>query len=82
MEHTDQRSATGIIRYQVTNAGSKSEAVTPVLDRGPDAPSLLVMMQGDNPFENQLLRPYEGCEVEVQGTMSKSMFIIDSIKRI
>lgn len=82
MELTAHISATGIIRFQVTNAGSKSEAVTPALDRGPDAPSLPVMMQGDNPFENQLLRPYEGCEVEVTGTMSKSRLIIDSIKRI
>ena len=70
----------GEIQFLCKNKGSKSEGEYPyiVLD---DGKNVKIFMEGDNPFENKILREYEGKVVEAEGEFNDNgKFIANSIK--
>ena len=59
--------ATGRLEFTVVAAGSRSEHAGPVLITA-EGHGIRLYLLGDNPFENNLLRPFEGQELTVTGT--------------
>lgn len=71
----------GVVIFQRTNAGSKSEALLPYLYRGKDEPLLPVYLKDDNPFENSGLTAYDGQSVTIVGAIERGKFVITEISK-
>ena len=73
---------TGIIEFILSNVGSKSEKMQPFL-KEEDGNLVEVFKEGDNPFNNDTLKEYEGKKVTVTGEENEyGLFIIDTIEVI
>ena len=59
----------GYVLFQPFATGSKSESTRPAPVCG-HGPTLTMFMEGDNPFENKLLRPFHGKYVEAIGEVN------------
>jgi hypothetical protein len=77
----DPKSLRGYILFQPFATGSKSESLRPAFVCG-HGPTLTMFMEGDNPFENKLLRPFHGKYVEAIGEVNfdKRNFRVHEIK--
>lgn len=71
----------GLIVRQRLNAGSKSEHVGFVLVPDDDE-NVTVRMGGDNLFEHNMLKPYEGTRVRITGDYFRGMFVGDNIEPV
>ncbi len=69
---------TGTIIFQKTNEGSKSESMQPFLYVNQNQ-VVHVFMNNSNPFENNSLQAYDGCNVTVEGYMNNETLVINSI---
>ena len=69
---------TGTIIFQKTNEGSKSESMQPFLYVNQNQ-VVHVFMNNSNPFENNFLQTYDGCNVTVEGYMNNETLVINSI---
>ena len=73
---------TGIIEFILSNVGSKSEKMQPFL-KEEDGNLVEVFKEGDNPFNNDTLKEYEGKKVTVTGEENEyGVFIIDTVEVI
>lgn len=71
----------GTVVFLEDSKGSKSEGVFPFL-RDSDEVCTKVMLKGDNPFENNGLRPYEGQKIEALCTQGRgNTLIVHSLVR-
>lgn len=69
----------GTVVFIKGNIGSKSEAVLPYLYVN-RSEVVKILVNGDNPFENNMLLPYDGKKITAAGCLkSNGMFIIESI---
>ncbi len=72
----------GIVVFQLSNRGSKSENIFPYL-YVEKAKFIKLFMEGDNPFENNDLDIYDGKRVKVEGELNEyNVFIIKEIEEI
>ena len=73
----------GHVLFQPFASGSKSESIRPAFVCG-HGPTLTMFMEGDNPFENKLLRPFHGKYVEAIGEVNfdKRNFWVHEIKEL
>ncbi len=72
----------GIIFFIKINIGSKSESSQPFLYQG-DGKFLRLKKQGDNPFANESIKPFDGKKVRVTGQKNETdVFCVDSIEEI
>lgn len=72
---------TGTVVWWIENAGSKSEAALPHLYVGRETPPVVLMKEGDNPFENNSLQPYDGRRVTVVGERNANgVLIVESVE--
>lgn len=71
---------TGTIIFQRTNEGSKSESMQPFLYINQNQ-IIHIFLKDSNPFENNSLQKYDGCNVTVEGYMNNDTFIINSISK-
>ena len=70
----------GKIEFITLFEGSKSEHVGPVLVTE-DGSRIKLYLNGDNPFENTGLRPYDGRNVRLTGEFKGNQtFVIDGIE--
>lgn len=70
---------TGIIEFILSNVGSKSEKMQPFL-KEEDGNLVEVFKEGDNPFNNDTLKEYEGKKVTITGEENEyGLFVIDTI---
>ena len=58
----------GIVVFLKTFCGTKSESVQPFLYLG-RGETVRIHKEGDNPFENTSLLPFDGKEVVIEGEM-------------
>ena len=78
-QSNDLKTLTGTVVFLLTNIGSKSECVRPFLYINQNE-ILKTYFKGDNPFENLMLRPYDGKAVEVKGKLKRNQtFVIEQI---
>ena len=56
----------GTVIFRLANVGSQSEGVFPYLYVG-DAEFIKIYVIDDNPFENELLKKYDGVLIEAEG---------------
>ena len=71
----------GTVVWWIENAGSKSEAALPHLYVGRETPPVVLMKEGDNPFENNSLQPYDGRRVTVVGERNANgVLIVESVE--
>ena len=80
---TDPKTLMGYVLFQPFATGSKSESIRPAFVCG-HGPTLTMFMDGDNPFENKLLRPFHGKYVEAIGEVNfdKRNFRVHEIKEL
>ena len=80
---TDPKTLMGYVLFQPFATGSKSESIRPAFVCG-HGPTLTMFMEGDNPFENKLLRPFHGKYVEAKGEVNfdKRNFRVNEIKEL
>lgn len=72
----------GIIIFTKINIGSKSECIQPFLYQG-SGRFLRLWKQGDNPFDNESIKPFDGKKVKVIGQKNENdVFCVDSIEEI
>ena len=72
----------GILIFLRTNQGSRSEGVFPFLYRG-YGKTVKVSLVGDNPFENTILRQYDGKPVAFEGELNDNgTFIATSVTEL
>jgi len=73
----------GYVLFQPFATGSKSQSIRPAFVCG-HGPTLTMFMDGDNPFENKLLRPFHGKYVEAIGEVNfdKRNFRVHEIKEL
>ncbi len=72
----------GIIIFLKTNIGSKSESLQPFLYQN-GGKIIRLSKQGDNPFENESLKPFDGEKVKVTAeNITDEIMYIDSIEKI
>ena len=71
-EHKPEKTVTGQLTFEPLFEGSKSERVGPVLVTT-SGERVRVFVLGDNPFENQTLRPLEGQQLEVSGKVRRGV---------
>jgi len=73
----------GYVLFQPFATGSKSQSIRPAFVCG-HGPTLTMFMEGDNPFENKLLRPFHGKYVEAIGEVNfdKRNFRVHEIKEL
>ena len=70
---------TGTVIFMPSNANSKSEAVLPYLYNNKNE-VVQIYFEGDNPFENNKLVPFDGKKISVTGyKKSNKKFIITNI---
>ncbi len=70
----------GIIIFKLANEGSNSEGIFPFLYIG-NADYIKIYYIDDNPFENNLLKPYDAKKVIIEGDYDDyKTFIIESIR--
>lgn len=75
----DATRLTGVVHFESADEGSKSESVRPRL-HGDDGSVTLLLLRGDNPFENAGLRPYDGKRIEAIGAFGRSgAFVAESV---
>lgn len=75
---------TGTLKAKTVNAGSKSEHTAVVLELD-DGTEHRLRVIGDNPFQNDTLKPFVGHRVTVNGQMSDTgapVFIVGGIQDI
>lgn len=73
---------TGIIEFILSGVGSKSEKMQPFLKEA-DGNLVEIYKEGDNPFKNESLKPYEGKTVTITGEENEyGAFIIDTINLV
>ncbi len=71
---------TGIIKFKLSNEGSKSEKMTPFI-KEKDGSVTEIYKNGDNPFDNESLKNYEGMEVKITGKENEfGIFCVDSVE--
>lgn len=68
----------GTVIFQKINEGSKSESTQPFLYINQNQ-IIHLFLKDSNPFENNNLQKYDGCNVTVEGYMDNDTFIIHSI---
>jgi len=80
---TDPKTLMGYVLFQPFATGSKSESMRPAFVCG-HGPTLTMFMDGDNPFENKLLRPFHGKYVEAIGEVNfdKRNFRVHEIREL
>jgi hypothetical protein len=80
---TDPKTLMGYVLFQPFATGSKSESIRPAFVCG-HGPTLTMFMEGDNPFENNLLRPFHGKYIEATGEVNfdKRNFRVHEIKEL
>lgn len=61
----------GIVVFMQTDKGSKSQSVQPYLYQG-NGEMVRLWKQGDNPFEQNALKPYDGKRVCVTGSTDEN----------
>ena len=72
----------GTVVFRMANLGSKSELGSPYLSVE-DGKLVKIRVVGQNPFENTLLKEYEGKYVEVEGEYNDTRtFMITEIREI
>jgi len=64
----------GIIVFKLCNEGSKSEGLYPFLYTG-EGNFIRLYKEGDNPFENQALKDFDGEAVKITGEVREDMSI-------
>ena len=70
----------GTIVFMLCNQGSKSEGLFPFLYEG-NGSFLRLYKEGDNPFENESLKVFDGQVVDLEGDWNeKSELIVTEIK--
>ena len=72
----------GKVAFKLAEIGSKSEGMYPFLELdGGD--SVRIRMTDDNPFENAVLREYEGMTVEAEGEYNENnIFVAKAITKL
>jgi len=79
----EKQTKRGTLVFLKANVGSKSERIAPYLYAGKDEPLLPLFKEGDNPFENKTLVPFDGAHVEVVGNAERGNdFIVSKIEII
>lgn len=69
----------GILKFILSNVGSKSERVAPYLEEE-DGTLTEVYMEGDDPFENASLKEYDGKAVSLTGEENElGLFVIEKL---
>ena len=72
----------GIVIFMLAYAGTMSESIRPFLYQG-NGEFLHLWKEGDNPFQNDSLIPYDGKKVRVIGQKNgNDVFCVDSIEEI
>ena len=66
---------TGTVRFDLVAEGSKQEHKGAVLDT--QEGNVRLFVRGDNPFEANLLRPFEGSELTLSGVWKKGVLIVE-----
>lgn len=70
----------GVIIFSKINIGSKSERYQPFLYQG-EGKFLRLRKEGDNPFVNENLKPFDGKTVKITGTQEgNDVFCVQSIE--
>ena len=59
-------STEGYLCFELTNVGSKSESLQPIVE-SENGERTAIYVIGDNPFQNEHLRPLEGQTLQVRG---------------
>ena len=73
----ETHTATGRLEFTVVAAGSRSEHAGPVLITA-EGQGIRLFLIGDNPFENNHLRPFDGQELTVTGTWKNGVLCAQS----
>ena len=72
----------GIVVFIQTDTGSKSESVQPYLYQG-NGEMVRLWKQGDNPFEQNALKPFDGKRVAITGeTDENDVLCVRAIEEI
>ncbi len=72
----------GVILFLKINIGSNSESSQPFLYQG-DGKFLRLFKQGDNPFANGSIKPFDGKSVIIAGNFGENdLFYVSSIEEI
>ncbi len=72
----------GVVVFKLSNVKSKSESVKPYLYLG-NSKFIRIYFEGDNPFQNSKLKPFDGLTVCVEGTMDENdILIANSVKKL
>lgn len=74
----------GVIQASSVDVGSKHEHVGYHITT-PDGSTAGLYHIGDNPFQGDMLAPYEGCRVEVTGDFDprkRNLFIVKEVHHI
>ena len=76
---TEKIEISGTVVFIRSNTGSKSEATLPYLYANKDEMTR-ILVNGDNPFENNMLIPFDGKRVTVLGNKKNNgTFVIENI---
>ena len=70
---------TGTVVFFESNAGSKSEAVLPHLYVNRHK-IIRILIDGDNPFENNMLQEYDGKKITISGIEKSNGNFINYLK--
>lgn len=70
---------TGTLFFELQDVGSKSEALRPVL-REENGEICRLFLEGDNPFMNEGLKPYDGKTVTLDGEFDETdTFVVSHV---
>lgn len=71
----------GTVQTSIANLGSKSEKLAYFIVR-PDGNHFRIYKEGDNPFTNPSLLPFDGTEVEILGDFDGDLFVVKDIQKL
>lgn len=72
----------GIVIFMLADIGTRCESIRPFLYQG-NGEFLRIWKQGDNPFINESIKPFDGKKVKVIGHKNENdVFCVDLIEEI
>jgi len=82
MKNPNSNSIEGFLLYLRHAAGSKSDSLRPYLIVAADA-MIRLHRKGDNPFQEEHFKPYEGAHCIVEGHWDEQakVFMVENIRR-